>query len=75
VKLPTGTTVISGQLLHSLKVSFGLSARSWSGDMGLGVAAVTATRPIVGETGANGIGPGADAVGNRAKRRDTNYRE
>jgi hypothetical protein len=28
VKLPAGTTTISGQLAHSLNVSFGFSARS-----------------------------------------------
>jgi hypothetical protein len=31
VKVPAGTTTISGQLSHSLKLSFGLSARSPSG--------------------------------------------
>jgi hypothetical protein len=32
VKRPAGTTIISGQLSHSLKMSFGLSDRSRSGD-------------------------------------------
>jgi hypothetical protein len=38
VKLPAGTTTISGQLAHSLNVSFGFSARSRSSDSGTLVA-------------------------------------
>jgi hypothetical protein len=34
VKLPAGTTTISGQLSHSLKLSFGFSPRSAATDSG-----------------------------------------
>src|SRR5271168_3843354 len=34
VKLPSGTTTVSGHLSHSLKLSFGSSVRSRSGDNG-----------------------------------------
>src|SRR5436190_22923272 len=34
VKLPAGTTIISGQFAHSLNVSFGFSAFSCIGDSG-----------------------------------------
>ena len=35
MKRPAGATIISGHLSHSLKVSFGFSARSRSGEIGM----------------------------------------
>ena len=53
VKLPGGTTIICGQLLHSVKVSFGLSPRARSGDS-------VETMFVLGATG---IGSGALGAG------------
>jgi len=63
VKLPAGTTIISGQFAHSLNVSFGFSAFSCIGDSG--AASVDAAGAGVGVTWAGGVwttGPGAAGI-------------
>ena len=51
VKLPAGTTTISGQVSHSLNTSFGSSVRSASVDKGL---TPSGGRPTAGATGGGG---------------------
>src|SRR5689334_17470845 len=48
VKLPAGTTIISGQFAHSLNVSFGFSAFSWVGDSGAASISVIWSGDAVG---------------------------
>src|SRR5262249_60288031 len=52
MKLPAGTTIITGQFAHSLNVAFGLSAFSCIGDSG--AASVDAAGAGVGVTWAGG---------------------
>jgi hypothetical protein len=53
VKLPAGTTIISGQLPHSLNVAFGFNACSVSSD----------STELVPGVGAKGTGDGVTAGG------------
>ena len=59
VNEPDGTTTISGQASHSLKLSFGLSARSRSGDSG--VTWRDGNTPTAGCDGAGGVAGGQAA--------------
>jgi hypothetical protein len=67
VKLPAGTTIISGQLPHSLNVSFGFNACSVSGDsteLAPGVGAKgTGDGVTAGGFGRTGTGAGAKGLG------------
>src|SRR5262245_45489322 len=64
MKLPAGTTTISGQTSHSRKVSPGLSARSRSGVSGVGgVGTLTAGSSGAGEAAGGGsLGGGVAAA-------------
>ena len=57
VNQPAGATTISGQVSHSLKVSFGLSARSCSGDSGA-TRGASGNTPTAGRVGAGGVARG-----------------
>jgi hypothetical protein len=67
VKLPAGTTIISGQLPHSLNVSFGFNACSASSDsteLAPGVGAKGAGVGVTaGDFGRTGTGAGATGFG------------
>src|SRR5580693_163713 len=58
VKRPAGTTIISGQFVHSLKTSLGFKDRARSGDSGAFAGCVVG----VG-AGVAGVGPGDVGVG------------
>ncbi|MFZ2141278.1 MAG: hypothetical protein WAV78_30880, partial [Xanthobacteraceae bacterium] len=65
MKRPAGTTIISGQFVHSLKTSLGFKDRARSGDSGAFAGCVVGVGAGVAGVGPGdvGVGPGVTGVG------------